>query len=196
MTKIQFISTDYRNKREFLAALDDVKYKEGQMYPLAVFRTMRRVLFDHARDRPGIPNYAIILTDRVSPKYLNRALKEVNASHDAGLHVYTIGVGLKPRSKSILNMLASKPHDKNSFNVDTYDELESLDHRLLPVVSDCTRSTKATTSRRKTTTTEVPTTSTQRTTTSSSTTRTTTSSSTSTATTKRLIKQTYAGEMK
>ena len=72
----------------------------------------------------------VIITDGVSNIQHFSTIPEAEMAKEAGIHIFTIGVGLGKKIDE-LHAMASLPAKKNSFAVDTFADLRSVVEKLV-----------------------------------------------------------------
>ena len=89
---------------------------------------MRETGFSQDIVRPNIPKIAIFLTDGLS-RDEKRTAKEANLTHDAGITVFSIGIG-DGIDLIEIRRIASDPDDSFVFQVDDFNSLDSIKDAL------------------------------------------------------------------
>ena len=122
---IQFHLNEYRTSADIKAAIDTIPYIYGSTNSADALKTMHEVMFTRSNgDRPNVDNIGFMITDGISNINSRRTIPEAEAARDEGIHIYSIGIGLKDTRE--LDAMASVPASKNSFNVQEFEELEGL----------------------------------------------------------------------
>ena len=126
---IQFHLNTYTDKIGVFNAIDQIPYRYGSTNTADALQTMRSTMFTIVNgDRPGIQNICIVLTDGVSNINSRRTIPEAEATHNQGIHVYAIGIGLTETRE--LDGIASKPVDEYRFAVDDFNQLDGLKEKV------------------------------------------------------------------
>ncbi|XP_021375367.1 uncharacterized protein LOC110464458 isoform X14 [Mizuhopecten yessoensis] len=126
--EIQFNLNSHSTRVEVNQAIDEIPYIYGSTNTADALRTMRNMFNAADRDRDDVPNICIILTDGVSNINSRRTVPEADKARVADIHIYAIGIGLKDTKE--LDGIANKPTSENSFNVQTFDELNALSDQV------------------------------------------------------------------
>ncbi|XP_033728441.1 uncharacterized protein LOC117317678 isoform X2 [Pecten maximus] len=128
--EVQFQLNDYDNKADMFEAIDNIMYVYGSTNTADGLRTMRQEMFTTVNgDRPDVMNIAIVITDGVSNINSRRTIPEAESAHGDGIFVYTVGIGLTDTTE--LDAIATPPASSNSFVVDSFDELEGFEQKVL-----------------------------------------------------------------
>ena len=126
---VKFNLDEYSTKEDVFDALDKIQYRYGSTNIAHAFRVMRTKMFTIENgDRPGVKNIGIIITDGISNYEHYETVPQARLTQDAGIHVYTIGVGLTNTNE--LEQISSPPYEENMFVVQTFDELDVLSYRV------------------------------------------------------------------
>lgn len=126
---VQFDLDTFTIKTDILRAIDEIPYIYGSTNTFDALKTMRTKMFRRrSGDRYGVKNYAILITDGVSNINARKVLPEAEKSWLAGIHIYTIGIGLTDTAE--LYGIATPPASENSIAVDDFDKLEGLPGRI------------------------------------------------------------------
>ena len=131
--RIHFYVNDYFTRDQILRAIKTVPYKFGSTNTADAIRTARKVMLTQsrgARVSENIPQILILITDGVSNMYANETVPEAMAAHEAGIHIYTIGVGLVGFTHEI-DQIASPPSNVNRYVVKHFGELKSIEEKFV-----------------------------------------------------------------
>lgn len=103
-------------------AIRAVPYTPGSTNAALAIKMMRENMFTAANgDRAPAPNVAILITDGVSNLDAERTVPEAVASHQQGIHIFVVGIGLTDTLE--LQQMASPPGVDNLYLVKSFDEL-------------------------------------------------------------------------
>ena len=112
----QFYLRDYRTKSEVIRAIKGIQYIRGRRNTADAIRKAWSVMFTpYYGDRPEAKNIAILITNGVSDMNSYRTVIEANTAKDRGIHIYSIGVGLRDTRE--LHGIASVPSSRNVVTV-------------------------------------------------------------------------------
>jgi len=126
--KKQFDLNSHKSKAAVFQAIDEIPYVYGSTNTADGIATMIKMFSTANGDRPEVPNIGVVITDGVSNVNSRRTIPEAVNARDAGIHVYAIGIGLTDTRE--VNAIANDPPEDNSFNVQSFDELEGLDEKI------------------------------------------------------------------
>lgn len=119
---IQFHLNKHKNLAALEKAIKAVPYTPGSTNAALAMKMMREDMFTVPRgDRRPAPNVAMLITDGVSNLDSDRTIPEAVASHQAGIHIFVVGIGLTETLE--LEQMASPPGRENLFLVRSFDEL-------------------------------------------------------------------------
>jgi collagen type VI alpha len=134
---LQFNMNTYATKSEIMDAIDAIPYRYGSTNTADALKTMREVMFTEANgDRPGVENICIIITDGVSNINARRTIPEAQKSHDAGIHIYAIGIGLTDTYE--IDGIATPPFEQNRFEINDFSDLRGLEETVFSSVCGST----------------------------------------------------------
>ncbi|XP_021375359.1 uncharacterized protein LOC110464458 isoform X7 [Mizuhopecten yessoensis] len=126
---VQFQMSEYQNKADVLAAIDDIVYIYGSTNTADGIKKMWSEMFTPANgDRPDVDDVAIVITDGVSNINSRRTIPEATNAKNNGIHIYTVGIGLIDTTE--VDAIATAPASENSFNVDSFTELVNLHQQI------------------------------------------------------------------
>jgi hypothetical protein len=92
---IQFNMNTYSKKQDVMDAIDRIPYRYGSTNTADALKTMRTVMFTEANgDRPDVEHVCIVITDGLSNINASSSYPEAEKAHEAGIHIYAIGIGL------------------------------------------------------------------------------------------------------
>lgn len=126
--KIEFQIGAHSTTADIQNAIDGIKYAYGSTNTADAIETMASQMFGTSADRDDAPNIGIIVTDGVSNINSRRTIPEAVEARKKGIHIYTIGIGLTDTEEVFA--IATPPHQENSFNVQSFDELRGLDQKI------------------------------------------------------------------
>lgn len=126
--KIEFQIGAHSTTADIQNAIDGIKYAYGSTNTADAIETMASQMFGTSADRDDAPNIGIIVTDGVSNINSRRTIPEAVEARKKGIHIYTIGIGLTDTKEVFA--IATPPHQENSFNVQSFDELRGLDQQI------------------------------------------------------------------
>ncbi|XP_021360849.1 matrilin-4-like [Mizuhopecten yessoensis] len=126
--EVQFNLNSYSTRTEVNQAIDEIPYISGGTNTADALMTMRNMFNPNDGDRDGVPNICIILTDGESSINSQRTVPEADKARDEEIHIYAIGIGLRDTKE--LDGIANKPASDNSFNVQTFEELNALSDQV------------------------------------------------------------------
>ena|SRR6218665_286224 len=119
---IHFNLNTHRRLAQLEKAIRAVPYTSGSTNAALALKTMRETMFTTASgDRPAAANVAMLITDGVSNLDAERTIPEAVASHQKGIHIFVVGIGLTETLE--LEQMASPPGRENLFLVKSFDEL-------------------------------------------------------------------------
>ncbi|XP_056013502.1 cartilage matrix protein-like isoform X2 [Ostrea edulis] len=134
LVTVEFQLNSYTTKADVFAAVDNIPWRYGSTNTADGLQTIHEDMFTEGNgDRPGVPNICIIMTDGVSNINYRRTIPEAKEARQKGIHIYVIGIGLKDLKE--VNEIVSEPASLNVFAVNTTDELEGLEEKVL--VTSC-----------------------------------------------------------
>ncbi|VDI12322.1 Hypothetical predicted protein [Mytilus galloprovincialis] len=144
---VEFHLNDCNATPDIMEAIGAIRYRSGATNTADGLKIMRTQMFTVPNgDRNGVTNKLLILTDGVSNINPLNTIPEAEQARADGIHIYTIGIGLKDNQE--LYAMASVPAAENSFSLQDFDELaglsDSLFNDICLVPSDSTAATPAT----------------------------------------------------
>ena len=131
--RIHFYLNDYYTQDQILRAIKTIPYKFGSTNTADAIRTARKVMFTQSRGArvdEKVPQILILITDGVSNMDANDTIPEAHTTHKAGIHVYSIGIGLVGFTQEI-DEIASPPSDVNRCVVKNFGELKSIEEKFV-----------------------------------------------------------------
>ncbi len=131
--RIHFHLRDYKTQSQVLEAIKSVWYRYGGTNTADAIRTVRKVMFTRskgARTVDGVPQVLVLITDGVSNMDANQTMPEAQVAHKAGIHIYTIGVGLVGFTEEI-DQIASPPSNFNRYVVKHSGELKVIEEKFV-----------------------------------------------------------------
>ena len=124
--RLNFNLNKYTHKQDVRQALGYIQFMAGKTHTASALRRMHTSMFKQTNgDRPDIPSYAIVITDGNSNINKDNTIGEAVEARVSGVHIITVSVG-KQLGTFELKSMASQPKDKNMFQVERFDELDSL----------------------------------------------------------------------
>ncbi|VDI44329.1 Hypothetical predicted protein [Mytilus galloprovincialis] len=144
---VEFHLNDCNTTQDIMEAIGAIRYRSGATNTADGLKIMRTQMFTAPNgDRNGVTNKLLILTDGVSNINPLNTIPEAEQARADGIHIYTIGIGLKDNQE--LYAMASVPASENSFSLQDFDELaglsDSLFNDICLVPSDSTAAAPAT----------------------------------------------------
>ncbi|KAL5006010.1 hypothetical protein ScPMuIL_017168 [Solemya velum] len=139
---VQFYLEDYTSKADVFNAIDNIDYVYGSTNTAdGILRMSTELFSSQYGDRPNVPNIGIVITDGVSNINAHRTISEAQNAKAERIHIFAIGIGLTDTTE--LDAIASYPASENSFNVEGFDALHEVEHRVFhaicpePPVTEC-----------------------------------------------------------
>jgi collagen type VI alpha len=130
---VQFQMNTYTDKQEIMDAVDAIPYRYGSTNTAGALKVMREEMFTEANgDRPDVDNVCIIITDGLSNINARKTIPEAEKAHDAGIHIYAIGIGLTDTYE--IDAIATPPWQKNRFEVTDFNELKSIEGAVFTAI--------------------------------------------------------------
>lgn len=129
----------YKTKETLIEAINNLKMYRAKQGNVASGMDMikTKVLTEKAGDRlEDAPNVVVLLTDANSKADIKKIQSSAKALRDVCSKVYTIGIGVQDVTQ--LQEIASSP--KDSYNVDTFARLSSVQDEVIKQVHACKRS--------------------------------------------------------
>ncbi|XP_076075787.1 matrilin-2-like [Mytilus galloprovincialis] len=144
---VEFHLNDCNTTPDIMEAIGAIRYRSGATNTADGLKIMRTQMFTAPNgDRNGVTNKLLILTDGVSNINPLNTIPEAEQARADGIHIYTIGIGLKDNQE--LYAMVSVPAAENSFSLQDFDELaglsDSLFNDICLVPSDSTAAVPAT----------------------------------------------------
>lgn len=132
---VQFYLNGYQTKEEVLQAVQMVTYRPGGSNTSHAIRLMHEMVFTESYgDRLGIPNIAVLLTDGTSDNTEKTISAAARAKMD-GIHIFGLGVTLTDITE--MDAVVSQPVLENSFQAESFDELEQIRDILFIQICSC-----------------------------------------------------------
>ena len=126
---VEFHLNDCNTTQDIMEAIGAIRYRSGATNTADGLKIMRTQMFTAPNgDRNGVTNKLLILTDGVSNINPLNTIPEAEQARADGIHIYTIGIGLKDNQE--LYAMASVPASENSFSLQDFDELAGLSDSL------------------------------------------------------------------
>ena len=153
-----FFLNTHNSKTAVMQAISNIPYDGHNTNTAGGIRAMRAVQFTAThRDRSGVPNVAIVITDGESTVKPENTVPEAEAAHNAGITIYSIGVTAKVKRDEVRD-ISSPPHteDQNYFLSENFEDgLNNIVDKIFGNICDVVMK-KTTTTTTTTTTTQVP----------------------------------------
>ncbi|XP_068092359.1 collagen alpha-4(VI) chain-like [Hyperolius riggenbachi] len=138
--RTEFYLNTHDKKDDILQYVQTLPYKGGGTKTGESLQFMLDNLFTEsagARDKDGVPQIAVVITDGQSQDNIKESSKRVK---DAGITLYAIGI--KDALLTELNEIASDPDEKYVYNVADFTALQGISQNMLQVL--CTTVEEAT----------------------------------------------------
>lgn len=126
---VRFQLNQFGTRQQVVDAILNIPYTYGSTNTAGAIDVMDREMFTVINgDRPDVPNIGIIITDGVSNVNSRSTVPNAVAARARGIHIYAIGIALTDTRE--LDAMASVPSSDNSFNVNSFDELNILKQKV------------------------------------------------------------------
>lgn len=125
-SNIEFNFNNFSNKTDLMNAVQNIAYGGGSTATAKALNVTRNALFNVTNGaRPSVQDVCVVLTDGKS----NSNSKTLNAAEllkDAGVYIFTIGIGGSINVKELQD-IASSPPEQFFLNVSDYETLQTDD---------------------------------------------------------------------
>ncbi|KAK7502425.1 hypothetical protein BaRGS_00006378, partial [Batillaria attramentaria] len=116
--------TEFSRTVDLVSAISSLRFQPGRRDTAGGLQSMRQLFKPTLGDRPDVPNVALLLTTGNSVLRAGEVSKEARLAHDAGIHVFVVGVGVGNERE--INSIVSSPTDETKFVVDDIADLSFL----------------------------------------------------------------------
>ena len=132
----RFQFTTFSEKEDVLHAIDSLPYSRGRTNAADAIQMMQDQLFIQAAgDRPNVPNVALVFTDGYSNVQKELTVPNAIEARIEGTHIMVVSVENKEDNLELKGMV-SDPDSYNLFNVNSYDDLETIVERVVEAMCD------------------------------------------------------------
>uniref|UniRef100_A0A0B7BC59 Uncharacterized protein n=1 Tax=Arion vulgaris TaxID=1028688 RepID=A0A0B7BC59_9EUPU len=129
-SRAEIYLNSFEDKASLQNAVSSISYTYGNTNTASGITLVHSSLFAYERgNRPDVPDYLIIITDGLSNINHEATIPEAEYVRQQGIHIFAIGVGVGDLWE--LNGIASKPSDRNVFQIRSWDGLLSISDELI-----------------------------------------------------------------
>lgn len=127
---IRFQLNTYQRQGDMLSAVDALPYTAGRTNTADALRKMTSQMFTSGSgDRPGVPNYAIIISDGVSTVNQQDTLPAAVQAKNSGIHI--LAVTIIPEGPTLeLKGVVNDPYEYNLFSLTSFNDLATIQNRF------------------------------------------------------------------
>lgn len=126
---IEFFLDTFTRRQILFEAIDSIAYSRGNTNTAGALQAVNLAMFTERNgDRPEVENVAIVITDGLSDTNADRTQSEAEDARNAGISIYTIGVGLPDNSEA--EGISSKPPNGHMFPIGSFAELSDIQVEL------------------------------------------------------------------